>query len=204
MDQIKRKISSGLWICVGMVIVMVGIGGYTRLTGSGLSIVQWKPITGILPPLSAQAWQDLFAQYQLSPEFIKVNSLMSVEEFKFIYMVEFIHRLWGRLMGFVLLVPTYWVFRHDRDFLPRMASIWFLASLQAFMGWFMVKSGLIDNPQVSPIRLTLHLLLAVGILMMLLHTIYSLKETVKSEGSSFVKFKFMGLVGVLVDEFTFT
>lgn len=184
MYRIEEKIALWLWLCVGMVIVMIGIGGFTRLTGSGLSIVDWKPITGIIPPLSHEAWEALFAQYKQFPEFIKVNSAMPLEEFKFIYMVEFIHRFWGRAMGFVLLIPTYYAAVHLRSIFPRALWIWVLAGSQGFMGWYMVKSGLVDHPQVSPIRLTLHLLLAMAILSLLLRTIYDLKVVQEDRDST--------------------
>lgn len=141
--------------------VMVGIGGLTRLTGSGLSIVTWKPVSGFLPPFSAADWALLFQQYQASPEFQKINFSFSLADFKSIFWLEYIHRLWGRLMGLVLLVPTYYVLRYKslRFALPAISLLWILGLLQGGMGWYMVKSGLVDHPWVSPYRLTVHLLL---------------------------------------------
>lgn len=153
-----------------MVIIMVAIGGLTRLTGSGLSIVEWKPIIGILPPLNEYDWEQLFALYKQYPEFKKINSYMNLGDFKSIFWLEYIHRVWGRLMGMVLLAPTiYIVIKPEFRFMwRRVAYIWLLGGLQGFMGWYMVKSGLVNNPWVSHYRLTAHLLLAfliVGVLL---------------------------------------
>lgn len=181
MNKFDSKIRFWLLVCAGMVLIMIGLGGYTRLSGSGLSIVHWRPITGILPPLSTQQWIQMFDLYKQSPEFLKINSGMSLPDFQFIYMVEFIHRLWGRLMGFVLLIPTGYALYAQRSLMPRISAIWILAGAQAAMGWYMVKSGLIDNPQVSPIRLTLHLCLALTILAMILNTIHTISKRVTNQ-----------------------
>lgn len=197
MEHVKNKMSIWLLVCVLMVLVMIAIGGYTRLSGSGLSIVDWKPVTGAIPPLSQGAWMELFGQYQLFPEFQKVNSAMTLQEFKFIYMVEFIHRLWGRAMGLVLLIPTFYALVLYRSALPKILVIWVVAGLQGFMGWYMVKSGLSDDPQVSPLRLTAHLSLAILLLCLLLHTIYSLKTERASHKDSILKTPFFLLAGIL-------
>jgi cytochrome c oxidase assembly protein subunit 15 len=149
-----------------MVFAMVVIGGVTRLTQSGLSIVEWQPILGTLPPLGDAAWQAAFAEYQKFPEYQKVNQGMTLDAFKSIFWVEYIHRLWGRLIGLVFAVPLvlFWI----RGRLPRalrwpLVGIFALGGLQGALGWYMVKSGLIDRPDVSPYRLTAHLLLALAI-----------------------------------------
>lgn len=147
-----------------MVLIMIGIGGFTRLTGSGLSIVEWKPIVGIIPPLTESAWINEFNLYKAFPEYILVNHMMTFDEFRFIYFVEYFHRFWGRAMGLVLLVPTIYAAIKYRKVLPSLGVIWLLAITQAGMGWYMVKSGLINDPMVSPFRLTSHLLLALIIL----------------------------------------
>jgi cytochrome c oxidase assembly protein subunit 15 len=149
-----------------MVFAMVVIGGVTRLTQSGLSIVEWQPILGTLPPIGDAAWEAAFAEYQKFPEYQKVNQGMTLDAFKSIFWVEYIHRLWGRLIGLVFAAPLvlFWI----RGRLPRalrwpLVGIFALGGLQGALGWYMVKSGLIDRPDVSPYRLTAHLLLAVAI-----------------------------------------
>ncbi len=144
-----------------MILGMVVIGGITRLTGSGLSIVEWKPIVGMIPPLSTESWMQEFAKYQQSPEFLKINFGMTLTDFQSIFWLEYIHRLWGRLLGIVLLVPTFLVLfkRQHRNLLPMLIILWTLGALQGLMGWLMVKSGLKVDPHVSPYRLAVHLLL---------------------------------------------
>ncbi len=155
----------GLWLVAicAMVFVMVVIGGLTRLTDSGLSMVEWKPLTGWIPPLSELAWQELFKRYQATPEYQKLNVGMTVEEFKSIFWLEYIHRLWGRLIGLVVLIPlVVLVFKRwlDKKLIAKLVGLFLLGGLQGLMGWYMVQSGLIDRPDVSPYRLTTHLGLA--------------------------------------------
>lgn len=161
--MLKKDISYWLFGCAFMIFVMVVLGGLTRLTHSGLSMVDWKPITGILPPLTLDQWQQVFTLYKQSPEFQNVNFDMDLAGFKSIFWLEYIHRVWGRLIGLVFFVPllifglrkriTKWEF-------SQFLLIFCLGAAQGFMGWYMVKSGLVDDPQVSPYRLTAHLLLA--------------------------------------------
>ncbi len=145
---------------------MVVVGGVTRLTHSGLSIVEWQPIVGTLPPLSDAAWQETFAKYQLTPEYQQVNKGMSLAEFKGIFWWEYFHRLLGRLIGVVFLVPLLW-FVLRRSVPPgyawKLFGIFVLGGLQGAMGWYMVQSGLVDDPRVSQFRLTAHLGLALAI-----------------------------------------
>ncbi len=165
-DTASKVIAYWLFILCGMVFFMVILGGLTRLTHSGLSMVDWRPITGWLPPLNPSEWQSVFDLYKESPEFKKVNSDMTVEGFKSIFWLEFIHRLWGRSMGVVFLVPFVfflikgWV---TRPLVPHLVVIFILGGLQGVLGWYMVKSGLIDNPDVSQYRLTAHFSAAVVI-----------------------------------------
>lgn len=144
-----------------MVLGMVLIGGLTRLTGSGLSIVEWKPITGLLPPLSHREWIIEFNKYQTSPEFQKINFGMTLEDFQSIFFLEYVHRLWGRLIGFVLLIPTFLMLfkKQHRELFPLLVLLWILGLTQGLMGWVMVKSGLAHDPHVSPYRLSAHLFL---------------------------------------------
>jgi cytochrome c oxidase assembly protein subunit 15 len=154
-----------LWLWAA-VLVMVMIGGITRLTGSGLSIVEWRPVTGLVPPLSDAAWQRAFDGYRSSPQFVHQNNWMALTDFKRIYFWEYVHRLWGRLLGFATLVPWLyflWRRRMSREVALRTLSIVVLGGLQGAVGWLMVKSGLVDEPRVSHYRLAVHLLLGIGI-----------------------------------------
>ncbi|MBF0169352.1 MAG: COX15/CtaA family protein [Alphaproteobacteria bacterium] len=156
----NRAVAFWLLSMCAMVFVMVILGGLTRLTHSGLSIVEWKPVTGIFPPMNEADWQLLFDQYRQFPEYQKVNQGMSVDEFKGIFWLEFIHRLWGRAIGVVFLVPflAFLVLKQiEWRMAPRLFLIFLLGGFQGFLGWWMVKSGLAHEPDVSQYRLTLHL-----------------------------------------------
>jgi cytochrome c oxidase assembly protein subunit 15 len=153
------------WLLVNaiMIILMVSIGGITRLTDSGLSMTEWSLIGGILPPTNYESWLLLFEKYKLSPEFQINNYDMTLSEFKNIFFWEYFHRIWGRLIGVVFFVPfiLFWIFKRFSFFEKFFfAFLLFLGSFQAFMGWFMVKSGLIDKPDVSHFRLSAHLSIA--------------------------------------------
>jgi cytochrome c oxidase assembly protein subunit 15 len=164
-QELKSNKSIALWLIFSafLVLMMIVIGGITRLTDSGLSIVEWKPIAGILPPLTLSDWESLFAKYQTSPEFIKLHPLMNLDEFKSIFWWEYIHRVLGRVIGIVFLLPfLYFLMRKKitKSLMPHLLIMFILGGLQGYMGWYMVKSGLVDDPYVSPIRLMLHLGLA--------------------------------------------
>ncbi len=159
----RRAVALWLLLCGAMIFAMVVLGGVTRLTHSGLSMVEWKPVTGFLPPMTESAWEDAFAKYRQYPEYREINAGMTLEEFKSIFWLEFIHRVWGRTIGVVFLLPfLYFLVRKriDRWLAPRLALIFVLGALQGVMGWYMVKSGLVDRPDVSQYRLTAHLLAA--------------------------------------------
>lgn len=150
-----------------MVFFMVIVGGATRLTESGLSIVTWKPITGILPPLSNADWLAEFSSYKDSPQYKIENLGMSLEAFKSIFWWEWGHRLLGRMIGFVFLIPMLWFWAKNKipqGYKPRLILLFILGGAQGFLGWYMVKSGLVDEPAVSHYRLTAHLSLALVIL----------------------------------------
>ncbi|MFO1189580.1 MAG: COX15/CtaA family protein [Alphaproteobacteria bacterium] len=169
----RPLVARWLFLCAGLVYLMVVVGGLTRLTESGLSIVEWAPIMGTLPPLNDAEWERTFALYKAFPEYQKVNQGMSLAEFKGIFWLEYIHRLIGRLIGIVIFVPWLWLVVRRR--LPgrlalRLAAIFALGGAQGVLGWWMVKSGLIDDPRVSPYRLTAHLGLAVLIYALLIWT----------------------------------
>jgi cytochrome c oxidase assembly protein subunit 15 len=146
-----------------MVFAMVIVGGATRLTGSGLSMVEWHPLMGVLPPTSESDWVETFQKYQASPQYRLVNHWMQLSDFKRIFLWEYAHRLLGRLIGVVFFVP--WLFfligrRLDRPLAWKTFVAFVLGGAQGLLGWFMVKSGLVDNPEVSHYRLAAHLVLA--------------------------------------------
>ena len=152
---------------------MVVVGGVTRLTLSGLSITEWKPVIGIVPPLSAPDWAAEFAKYQQIPEYQAVHFAMSLAEFKTIYYWEYFHRLMGRLIGVAFAVPFLWLLarrRLPRRLAPPLASILLLGFVQGLLGWYMVESGLADQVEVSQYRLTAHLALALAIYAAILWT----------------------------------
>ena len=162
----RRAVAAWLGACCLLVLLLIVVGGVTRLTHSGLSITEWQPLVGALPPLSAGDWQQLFDKYRETPEFILKNHWMTVGDFKSIFWLEYIHRLLGRLIGAVLLLPWAWfLWRRalSRQLNWRLAAIFLAGGLQGAVGWLMVKSGLIDNPRVSHLRLTLHLGIALAI-----------------------------------------
>lgn len=154
-----------LWLFSGcfLIFAMVIVGGITRLTGSGLSITEWKVVTGTIPPLNEVQWQEEFEKYQQSPQFKKINAHFELTEFKNIYWWEYIHRLLGRLIGLVFIIPFIWFLvtrQLDRPLIYKSLLLFFLGGLQGFIGWYMVSSGLVDIPNVSHYRLALHLLTA--------------------------------------------
>ncbi len=160
----QRPIAIWLFICCLAIFAMVLLGGVTRLTGSGLSMVKWEPITGVLPPMSTVEWDSVFQLYQQSPEYIKKNSHFNLEEFKSIFWFEYSHRILGRLIGVLFLIPMLFFIatrRVDRTLTPKLVAMFVLGGLQGLLGWYMVKSGLVSNPHVSQYRLTAHFGLAV-------------------------------------------
>lgn len=162
--QNRRQIGIWLLICCALIFSMVVLGGVTRLTGSGLSMVEWEPLVGILPPLNDTEWQQVYDKYKLSPEYQKINIGMDLEGFKGIFWLEYFHRVLGRLIGVVFLLPfLYFLFTRkvEKPLVPKLVVMFVLGGLQGLLGWLMVKSGLIDSPHVSHYRLTAHLMLAV-------------------------------------------
>ncbi len=154
-----------IWLVTGlfMVFMQVVIGGITRLTGSGLSITKWEIVTGTLPPVSAEGWEEAFDLYKATPQYQKINEGMTMSEFKFIYFWEYFHRLWARLMGFVFAIPFaifYFKGMIDRPLLRRLGVVILMAAVVASFGWIMVASGLVDRPWVNAYKLTMHLSLA--------------------------------------------
>lgn len=165
-----KPVAIWLFLCSLMVICMVGIGGFTRLSKAGLSITEWKPITGTLPPLSEQDWLKEKSKYEATPEYKAFNYGMSMEEFRTIYLIEYVHRLIARLTGLVFILPfIYFTLkkRIPKNAVIRLSTALLFGILQAFAGWYMVKSGLVVNPHVSHYKLALHLLLALVIFALL-------------------------------------
>ena len=152
-------------VCASVVVILI-VGGVTRLTGSGLSMVDWRPIAGILPPITDTQWNEVFDQYKGSPEYQKVNAGMSLEGFKDIFFWEYLHRIMGRIVGLLCLLPYLWfLFRKKLVGHLRMKGLILvlLVGAQGLMGWYMVKSGLVNNPEVSHYRLAAHLGLAFSV-----------------------------------------
>lgn len=145
-----------------MFVVMIALGGVTRLTGSGLSMVDWHLWQEIFPPTTPQEWEGLFSAYQATPEFRWINGHMDLNGFKKIFWLEYLHRLWGRAMGLVLAMGVFLTLLRPkfRMYFPHFFSLFVLGGLQAAMGWYMVKSGLQNDPWVSPLRLSAHFFLA--------------------------------------------
>ena len=163
----------GIWLlaCCAMIFLMVLIGGITRLTESGLSITEWKPIEGVLPPLTHAQWQDAFAEYKAIPQYQAIHADMTLDQFKHIYFWEYIHRLWGRLIGFAFLLPFLWFVMRgqvSRRLIAPLAGLFVLGGLQGALGWWMVESGLEARIEVSQYRLAAHLAMAVVIYLAML------------------------------------
>ena len=165
-DSDRRAVALWLLVSAALVFLMVVVGGITRLTHSGLSIVEWQPLVGALPPMTDAQWQEVFLKYRQTPEFRQVNFDMNLAGFKRIFWWEYSHRLLGRAIGAVYLVPFLWFLvrrRLDDAHAWRLAGIFVLGGLQGALGWYMVQSGLVDDPRVSHFRLTAHLGLALAI-----------------------------------------
>ena len=156
----ERAVAFWLLTCCALLFAMVVVGGVTRLTHSGLSIVEWQPIVGALPPLDDAGWQETFGKYKQTPEYRLVNPGMSLEGFKSIFWWEYAHRLLGRSIGAAFLLPFLWFALRGRTtgaLTWKLGGIFTLGAVQGAMGWYMVQSGLVDDPRVSQYRLTAHL-----------------------------------------------
>ena len=159
----QKPVAIWLLICCALVFAMVVVGGVTRLTDSGLSMVEWRPIVGTIPPITESDWEEVFKKYHETPQYKEINHGMSTDEFKGIFWWEYFHRLLGRVIGLVFFIPFLFFLvrkRIDQPLGLKLAGIFLLGGLQGLMGWYMVKSGLVDNPHVSQYRLTAHLSLA--------------------------------------------
>ena len=173
-----------LWLITlfSLIVLMVAVGGLTRLTDSGLSITAWELFTGILPPLNINEWNFYFSEYKKIPEYQNINYGMSLDEFKVIFYWEYAHRLLARFVGLFTLVPLLFFslyFKNTQHYSNKYYWIFFLVCLQGFIGWYMVSSGLIENNDVSHFRLSIHLSLALFILCLIfwyILDIYKIKK----------------------------
>ncbi len=158
-----RQIAIWLFLVCAAILFMLVLGGATRLTHSGLSMVQWDPLMGWIPPLTDSQWSTSFQHYQQTPEFYKLNIGMDLQGYKQIFLLEYVHRVWGRLLGVIFLLPFLYFLIKGKikpSLRPKLIIMFVLGGLQGVLGWYMVKSGLVDQPHVSPYRLTAHLLTA--------------------------------------------
>ncbi|MDC2992524.1 COX15/CtaA family protein, partial [Pelagibacteraceae bacterium] len=181
-DLYNTKIFLWLLTITMMVLTIIVIGGLTRLTDSGLSMTDWRPLTGIIPPISDKNWEQVFDMYKLTPEYIIVNKNMTLDEFKYIFWWEWFHRIFARLIGVVFIIPLiYFTIKKQVSKLlyKRLFIVFIFGLFQAVVGWWMVKSGLTENPYVSPYRLTFHLLNALVIFSLLLWISMDYKYSVK-------------------------
>jgi cytochrome c oxidase assembly protein subunit 15 len=178
----RRRVAIWLFAIAYLIWGMVLLGGATRLTGSGLSIMEWAPLSGALPPLSEHEWQRLFAEYKTIPQYALLHPGMGLAGFKGIFWLEWTHRAWGRLIGVVFLLPLLWFAATgaiERRLVPRLLGLFGLLCLQGFMGWFMVSSGFFpDSTAVSPYRLVIHLSLALTLFAAILWTAMSTADPV--------------------------
>jgi cytochrome c oxidase assembly protein subunit 15 len=191
-----------IWLYTGllMVLLMVVIGGITRLTHSGLSMVDWELIGGVLPPLSEEAWQTTFEKYKQFPEYKKTNFGMELSEFKSIFFWEYFHRILGRLLGVIFIVPYFlfllkgWI---KKELKLKLFFLLLLGALQGGIGWFMVKSGLVDRPSVSHFRLAIHLSAAFSLIVYIYWLILDFTKVSRKEENG-VKKLALGFLGLVI------
>ena len=202
-EQHSRQIAYWLFFCAAVIFGMILLGGVTRLTNSGLSMVDWKPLMGIVPPLSEADWQHMFFKYQQFPEYQKINMGMSLEAFKSIFMYEYLHRVLGRLIGVIFILPFlffYFTKRIKAGLTPKLLIMLLGGGFQGLLGWYMVKSGLVDKPDVSQYRLTAHLGAAVLIYSFILWTAFGLVSPKSSQPSQLKTFAYSlsGLIFLMI------
>jgi len=196
-----------IWLVIVYLAIaaMVAVGGTVRLTGSGLSMVDWKPIAGVIPPIGEEAWQQEFELYKQSPEFQKVNHWMELDAFKRIFFWEYLHRLMGRLLGVLFALP--WIFFVVTGRLRGKAALktsiaFVLGGLQGLLGWYMVSSGLVDRPSVSHLRLGAHLGLALVVanyvLWLILEQVVSVPQCADAVEERHRRVTYRGAVALLV------
>jgi len=164
----QKAVAIWIYIGVGMLLIQVVLGGITRLTGSGLSITEWKVVEGVLPPMSEQAWAAAFAKYKQTPQFLLLNSDFNLGNYKFIYFWEWFHREWARLISLVFLLGFAWLLTKkylQASMIKPLLILFLLGGIQGAIGWIMVKSGLTDDMvYVKPLKLALHFVFALGLI----------------------------------------
>ena len=198
-DSYNRQIAYWLIACAAVIFGMILLGGVTRLTDSGLSMVDWKPIRGVIPPITQADWQAMFLKYQQFPEYQKTNFTMTLEQFKPIFMYEYLHRMLGRFIGIIFILPFlffYFTKRIAPGLTPRLIVMLVLGGSQGLLGWYMVKSGLVDNPHVSQYRLTAHLGMAVFIYGFIFWTVLDLLAPIAAQPKHLKRFAY-SLSGLL-------
>ncbi len=192
------------WLFLGviLIILMVGVGGSVRLTNSGLSIVHWNPITGVIPPMNKTEWKNEFELYKKIPEYKQEHNQFELKDFKRIFLWEYFHRLIARLVGFVFLLPFifFWVkgYFNDKRLLYKVILIFLFASFQAWLGWFMVRSGFADRIDVSHYRLAIHLLVATFLVGFVFWTALSLKHKAYITDISFIPKLRTWTIGIII------
>lgn len=196
----------GWWLLAvaAAVLVQVGLGGITRLTDSGLSITEWKPLLGVIPPHDDAGWADAFSRYQQIPQYVQLKSHLTLDEFRFIYFWEWFHRLWGRMLGVIFGVPllVFWRRGQVRGLGGRLALLFVLGGLQGALGWFMVASGLQDLVYVSHLRLAAHYMFAMFLLVALVWIALGVLRAPGAPASSRLKQVTGVLVGALAVQLT--
>lgn len=193
-EETTRPLAIARWLfaVAGLVFIMVVIGGITRLTESGLSITEWKPVTGAIPPLNEADWQAEFAKYKNSSQYVLMNAGMDLAAFKWIYFWEYFHRLFGRFIGMAFLLPLIWFGLKraiPRQLTGRLIILFILGGLQGLIGWLMVKSGLVDRVNVQPVMLAAHLTMALLLLSALVWTALDCLELNRDALVPLAKFK---------------
>lgn len=202
-DTIRpQAIARWLFVVAALIVAMVVIGGITRLTESGLSITEWKPISGIVPPLTHASWEAEFADYRRIPQYRAMNAGMTLGEFQGIFFWEYLHRLFGRVIGLAFALPLLWFWLRRR--IPagygwRLVALLALGGLQGALGWIMVRSGLTERTEVAPLLLAIHLLTALFTLAGILWTAFDLRDLGRNRGTGPARLPALGLLaGVLL------
>lgn len=202
-DENDRLIAYWLFFCAAVIFGMILLGGVTRLTESGLSMVDWKPLMGVIPPMSEADWQHMFDKYKQFPEYQKINMGMSLEAFKSIFMYEYLHRVLGRLIGIIFILPFLYFYltkRIKKGLTPKLITMLIGGGFQGLLGWYMVKSGLVDQPDVSQYRLTAHLGAAVLIFGFILWTAFGLVNETSQQPKdlSIFSYSLSGLIFLMI------
>jgi cytochrome c oxidase assembly protein subunit 15 len=206
MHTVPRSVRNWLIVVAGMIFFMIVLGALTRLTESGLSMVEWKPVTGVLPPMSEAAWQEELQKYLSSPQGKTVGREFTVGQFQKIFWLEFLHRLLGRVIGAVFALPLAWFWLRGKlspGLKPRLLVMLVLGGLQGALGWAMVASGLVDRPSVSHYRLAAHLLLAVALYAYTVWLILELGDPARRRDDPGTARKAAGLIGFVLVVMTF-